>query len=139
MNKIVLLLVLITYSQVISQNTTVVQKPIHQLRIYELTKENSEHFHIRFRDHAARIMKNYGFNIVALWESEFEDTIEFVYLLEWESPEALKAGWDQFMKDSEWKNIKKRTSAKYGSFVENITDRKLLLRDYSPSKYLSPQ
>ncbi len=139
MKKIIILLLLISYSKVTSQKTTEVKTPIHQLRIYELTKQNTEHFHIRFRDHAARIMKNYGFNIVALWESELDDTIEFVYLLEWESQEALKAGWDQFMKDLEWKNIKKVTSAEHGSFVENITDRILLLRDYSPSKYLSPE
>lgn len=47
--------------------------PVHQLRIYEINDENRQAFHDRFRDHAARIMEKYGFDIVAMWESSFED------------------------------------------------------------------
>ena len=42
---------------------------IQQLRIYEIPEENRSAFNDRFRDHAARIMKRYGFNIRAMWES----------------------------------------------------------------------
>lgn len=115
--------------QVSAQN-----QPVHQLRIYELTKENKEVFHERFKTEAMRIMKKYEFNIIAIWETEFENKIEFAYLLQWETEAALKKGWEGFMADQEWKDIKKITSAKYGSFVEKIEDRTLWVQDYSPQK-----
>jgi hypothetical protein len=45
---------------------------IYQLRIYEIFEHNKAAFHDRFRDHAARIMKSYGFDIIAMWESKNE-------------------------------------------------------------------
>ena len=109
-------------------------QPVHQLRIYELTKKNKEVFHERFKTEAIRIMNKYDFNIISVWETEFEDKVEFVYLLQWETEAALKKGWEGFMADQEWKEIKKVTSAKYGSFVEKIEDRTLWVQDYSPKK-----
>ena len=109
-------------------------QPVHQLRIYELTKKNKEVFHERFKTEAIRIMNKYDFNIISIWETEFEDKVEFVYLLQWETEAALKKGWEGFMADQEWKDIKKVTSAKYGSFVEKIEDRTLWVQDYSPQR-----
>ena len=54
---------------------------IHQLRIYEIFDQNKEAFHNRFRDHAWRIMRSYGFNILGMWETRLGDRTEFVYLL----------------------------------------------------------
>jgi hypothetical protein len=45
---------------------------IHPLRIYEIFEHNRQAFHERFRDHAARIMRSYGFRIVAMWEAKGE-------------------------------------------------------------------
>src|SRR3989442_12951230 len=45
---------------------------IHQLRIYEIFDRNKEAFHNRFRDHAWRIMRSYGFNILGMWETRRE-------------------------------------------------------------------
>jgi len=56
---------------------------IHQLRIYEIFDQNKDAFHARFRDHAARIMRRHGFQIVAMWEAKSEKGTEFVYLLRW--------------------------------------------------------
>lgn len=39
---------------------------IHQRRIYEIFEANKRAFHARFRDHAARIMRRYGFDIVGM-------------------------------------------------------------------------
>jgi len=55
-----------TSSRLLAQSDTPV---IHQLRIYEIPKQNREVFHNRFRDHAKRIMEKYDFHIVAIWES----------------------------------------------------------------------
>ncbi|UOB19444.1 NIPSNAP family protein [Abyssalbus ytuae] len=112
------------------------EPPIHQLRIYEIPKENVKVFHERFRDHAHRIMKKYGFKIVSTWESSYESKVEFIYLLEWKDEKAMKKSWANFMEDQEWKDIKKQTGALYGAFVENIEDRTLILTDYSPQKHL---
>lgn len=42
---------------------------IHQLRIYEIFETNRDAFHARFRDHAARLMRQHGFHIADMWES----------------------------------------------------------------------
>ena len=105
---------------------------IHQLRIYEIFEENKAAFHARFRDHAARIMATYGFNIIAMWESKSEQRTEFVYLLVWPDEASKVAAWQAFMADEEWKAIKRVTSAQYGNLVGEIEDRTLRLTDYSP-------
>lgn len=110
---------------------------VHQLRIYELYKDNTGAFHDRFHKHAMRIMERYDFNIVSTWESEQEDKVEFVYLLKWPDEETMKAQWEKFMADQEWKDIKKVTGKKHGRFVNGIEDRKLILTDYSPRDSLA--
>ena len=107
-------------------------KPIHQLRIYEIPKENRLAFHNRFRDHAIRIMKKYGFNIIAIWVSEYKEKLEFVYLIEWENQDTMTTAWEKFRADQEWKDIKMVTSKEYGNFVNTIDDRILKLTGYSP-------
>lgn len=122
-----------TYS---SKDSSPALPPVHQLRIYEIPKENKQVFLDRFRDHALRIMKKYGFNIVSIWESEFEGKTEFVYLLQWKDENTMTLAWQSFMADKEWKEIKLQTSKLHGDFVNNIEDRTLKLTDFSPKKEL---
>ena len=105
---------------------------IHQLRIYEIFEHNKTAFHDRFRDHAQRIMKTYGFHIIAMWESKSEQRTEFVYLLTWPDEGTMRSVWARFMADEEWKEIKRITSAQHGDLVGEIEDRLLGLTDYSP-------
>lgn len=105
---------------------------IHQLRIYEIFEQSKTAFHERFRDDAARIMRKYGFNIVAMWEAKSDRRTEFVYLLAWPDEEAKDAAWAKFMADGEWKEIKRVTSAQHGALVGGIEDRILVPTDYSP-------
>ena len=107
---------------------------IHQLRIYEIFEHNKAAFHDRFRDHAARIMKTYGFEIVAMWEARTERRTEFVYLLAWPNEAEKNAAWARFMADEEWKEIKRVTSAKHGDLVGAIEDRVLVATAYAPSR-----
>ena len=86
---------------------------IHQLRIYEIFPSNKDAFHDRFNDHAARIMRGYGFNILAMWETKTEKRLEFVYLLAWPDEATRRARWDAFMADEEWKAIKQETGKRY--------------------------
>jgi heme-degrading monooxygenase HmoA len=104
---------------------------IHQLRIYEIFEHNKSAFHARFQDHAARIMRKYGFEIVAMWEARAERRTEFVYLLAWPDEAAKNAAWDRFMADEEWKEIKRMTKEKHGDLVGTIEDRVLVPASYS--------
>jgi heme-degrading monooxygenase HmoA len=106
---------------------------IHQLRIYEIFERNKPAFHARFRDHAARIMRTYGFDIVAMWEAKRPGRTEFVYLLAWPDEETKTAAWARFMADEEWKEIKRATGAEHGDLVGAIEDRVLAPVDYSPA------
>lgn len=106
---------------------------IHQLRTYEIFEGTKHAFHARFRDHAARIMRRYGFRIVAMWEAKTERRTEFVYLLEWQDERTKTNAWAAFMQDREWAEIKRVTSAQTGTLVGEIEDRVLVLTDYSPS------
>ena len=105
---------------------------IHQLRIYEIFEHNKDAFHDRFRDHAARIMRSYGFRIVAMWEARTPERTEFVYLLAWPDEATKQAAWATFMADAEWKEIKRVTGAKHGDLVGTIEDRTLVPTAYSP-------
>src|SRR5919108_3072948 len=105
---------------------------IHQLRIYEIFDHNKVAFHDRFRDHAMRIMKKYGFNIIAMWETRTGSRTEFVYMLDWRDEKTMLKAWEKFRADEEWKRIKKTTNAKYGDLVGEIQDRVLVSTNYSP-------
>jgi hypothetical protein len=105
---------------------------IYQLRIYEIFERNKAAFHDRFRDHAARIMRTYGFDIVAMWETQTEKRTEFVYLLRWPDEPTLCGAWARFMADEEWKQIKRVTGAQHGDLVGAIEDRILAPTSYSP-------
>jgi|SRR5712664_170852 len=102
---------------------------IHQLRIYEIFENNKG----AFREHAARIMKSYGFDIVATWESKTSVRTEFVYLLAWPDEQAMHRAWGEFRADEEWKKIKKLTNTQHGDLVGVIEERTLVPTNYSPS------
>ena len=106
---------------------------IHQLRIYEIFEHNKAAFHARFRDHAARIMQTYGFEIVAMWEARTDQRTEFVYVLAWPDEAKLRSAWARFRADEEWQEIKRVTSAEHGDLVGTIEDRVLVPTDYSPA------
>lgn len=106
---------------------------IHQLRIYEIFEHNKAAFHDRFRDHAARIMQTYGFQILAMWETKTDQRTEFVYLLTWPDEGTMRDAWSRFMADEKWKEIKRITSAQHGDLVGAIEDRVLVQTPYSPS------
>ena len=103
---------------------------IHQLRIYEIFEHNKAAFHDRFRDHAARIMRTYGFDMLAMWETKTDQQTEFVYLLAWPDEATMRRAWAKFMADEEWKEIKRVTRAQYGDLVGEIEDRVLVETSY---------
>jgi hypothetical protein len=111
---------------------------IHQLRIYEIDPTMRVAFHERFRDHAVRIMESNEFRILAMWESETDDRLEFVYLLEWPDQVTLERQWERFMADQSWSRIKDEVrAASGGEPVLNVTSRVLELVRYPPNRLSS--
>jgi hypothetical protein len=108
-------------------------RAIKQLRVYELNRDNRDPFHARFQDHALRIMKKHGFNIVDMWESDSGDKLQFVYLLSWPDRAAMDGSWKAFLADAEWIEIKKRTAAQHGELVKSTDGQPLLRLSYSPA------
>ena len=106
---------------------------IQQLRIYEIFDHNKAAFHARFRDHAQRIMRGYGFRIVAMWETKNDGRSEFAYLLTWPDLATKERAWRGFLADAEWKEIKRVTNAEHGDLVGEIQDRVLVATSYSPT------
>lgn len=99
---------------------------IQQLRIYQIEPRLIAEFDARFKDHATRIMKSYGFNIVAMWYSETDEATEFVYILSWPDEGTMHERWDAFMSDVEWENIKQKSREQHGEMVlRKVCDRTL--------------
>jgi len=105
---------------------------IHQIRIYEIFENNKAAFHNRFRDHASRIIKSYGFDIIAMWEGKTGHRTEFVYLLAWPDEQTMHRAWERFRADEDWNKIKRLTNAQHGDLVGVIEDRVLIPTSYSP-------
>lgn len=109
---------------------------VYQLRIYEVAPDKREVFHNRFKNHAMRIMKRYGFEIIALWESTSVVDFEFIYILRWPDVATMDRQWAAFLADEEWIAIKKQTVAKTGEPVQKVTGRVLSEAEYSPGFHL---
>lgn len=107
-------------------------EPLFQLRVYQLFDASKAAFHARFRDHATRIMKRHGFDIVAIWEARRAGKPEFVYLLRWPSLAAKEAAWASFRADPEWTRVKADTMSPDAPIMGDIEDRTMELTDYSP-------
>jgi hypothetical protein len=110
-------------------------EPIYQLRIYEIFDRNAAAFHERFRDHALRIMRNYEFDVVSIWETRSGEKREFVYIVRWPDEAMMKDRWAKFMADKEWAQIKDATAASDGRMVGGIEERILRPTDYSPGQW----
>ena len=110
---------------------------MYQLRIYEVNPEKRGPFHERFQNDAMRIMKKYGFNIVALWESASESKLEFIYILNWPDMETMDRKWKAFLADQEWIDIKKKMDKDIGEPVLKATGRVLEAVEYSPVSTIS--
>lgn len=106
---------------------------IQQLRIYEINRSNKDAFHRRFQNHALRIMKRHGFDIVDMWESDTGEKIEFVYLLTWPDKNTMDSRWREFLADQEWIEIKRQTAAESGELVRVANGQPLVRVSYSPA------
>lgn len=115
--------------------------PIQQLRVYGMVERNRDAFDARFRDHALRIMRKHGFDVVAAWYASGRDDAdgdarEFVYLLQWPDRDAMERGWKAFMADEEWKRIKRDSAREVQGPImgEILQDKVLVPAAWSPRR-----
>jgi heme-degrading monooxygenase HmoA len=106
---------------------------VQQLRIYEIDRENRDAFHERFRDHALRIMKKHGFEVVDLWESDTGDKLQLIYVLDWPDEATMESAWRAFLADAEWIDIKRRTAERHGRFVHDVKGQVLKRLVHGPA------
>jgi hypothetical protein len=106
---------------------------VQQLRIYEIERKNRDPFHERFRDHALRLMKKHGFDVIDMWESDTGEKLQFIYVLDWPDEATMDKAWTAFLADAEWIDIKKRTAERHGRFVHDVKGQVLNRLAYSPA------
>ncbi len=106
---------------------------LQQLRIYEINRMNRDPFHERFRDHALRIMKKHGFDVIDMWESDAGEKLQFIYVLDWPDRATMESAWKAFLADAEWIDIKKRTAERHGEIVHEAKGQALERLAYSPA------
>jgi hypothetical protein len=105
---------------------------IYELRTYETFNHNKKAFHDRFEEHAMRIMKKYGFEIVGCWDEEIGEMQNFSYILAWKDLNTRQAAWSNFNSDEEWSNIKLESFKKHGQLVFKTHNKILKPTKYSP-------
>jgi heme-degrading monooxygenase HmoA len=102
--------------------------PIHQLRVYEMVDRHKPAFDARFHDHALRIMRRHGFEVIATWDTSNDGKAEFAYLLRWADRAAMQRGWKAFLADEEWIRIKQESRrALNGPIMGEILQDKVLV------------
>lgn len=106
---------------------------LQQLRIYEVNRENRDPFHQRFQEHALRIMKKYGFDVIDMWESDTGEKLQFIYVLDWPDRATMDGAWKSFLADPEWIDIKKRSAERHGQLVHEAKGQPLERVVYSPA------
>ena len=99
--------------------------------IYEIFESNKAASAARFRNHAARIMRQHSFDIVAMREDATGERTEFVYPLRWLDEQSKIKARPASMANEEWDRIK-RATRRQGDLVGQIEERLLTLTDYSP-------
>lgn len=104
---------------------------IYELRTYYAAPGQTERLHRRFAEHTVRLFAKHGIGVVGFWIPEGgPDTL--IYLLRFESKDAMKACWARFAADPEWKKAKADSEVE-GRLVRDFKSEVLTATAYSPS------
>lgn len=107
---------------------------IYEQRVYEIPNHVRKAFHERFGNHAMRIMKKYGFEVVGAWDEVVGDMQNFVYILAWPDMNTRQEAWAKFNADTEWTQVKMDSTKEHGQLVTKTSNRILSPTSYSPLK-----
>lgn len=108
---------------------------IYELRTYWAAEGKLEALNNRFRNVTLAIFAKYDMKVVGFWTptEPTEETGSLVYLLAFESADAMKKAWDAFREDPDWVNGRAASEVN-GRLVTKLTSVVLDPTDYSPAK-----
>lgn len=90
---------------------------IHELRRYIPAPNRAKALQDRFEHQTLALFARTGIAVSEYWVAE--DSGEIWYIVEWESMEAMQAGWQAFRNNPEWIALKRQSEAE-GRLVERI-------------------
>lgn len=109
-----------------------IEKVIYELRSYWTAPGKAEALNERFRKLTLRLFERHGMQVVGFWVPEdTERDSNLIYLLAFESREAMQVAWDAFRADPEWQ-AGKAASEVDGPLAVRVESRILTPTDYSP-------
>jgi NIPSNAP len=104
---------------------------IYELRTYRATPGKAEQLHRRFADHTIGLFAKHHMDVVGFWTPDGDpDTL--VYLMRFDSRDAMKAAWSAFAADPAWKKVKADSEVD-GSLVAGIKSEVWNPTAYSPA------
>lgn len=108
---------------------------IYELRTYYAAEGKLEALHDRFRNVTLAIFKKYDMQVVGFWtpETPSDETGDLIYILAFDSVEAMKKAWDAFRQDPDWVNGKAASEVN-GRLVTKLTSVVMNPTNYSPMK-----
>lgn len=90
---------------------------IHELRRYIPAPNRAKPLQDRFEHQTLALFARAGIAVRDYWLAEASG--EIWYIVEWESMEAMQAGWQAFRSNPEWIALKRQSEAE-GRLVERI-------------------
>lgn len=108
---------------------------IYELRTYWAAEGKLEDLQNRFRNVTLDIFARLNMTVVGFWTpvEATEDTGDLVYMMAFESEEAMKKAWDTFRVDPAWVSGHKASEVN-GKLVTHLTSVVMNPTDYSPMK-----
>lgn len=107
---------------------------IYELRTYWTAPGKAEALNQRFRSLTLGLFERHNMQVVGFWVPEnTEQDGNLIYLLAFESREAMQAAWDAFRVDPDWQ-AGKAASEVDGPIAVRVESRVLTATDYSPLK-----
>ncbi len=106
---------------------------IYELRTYWAAEGKLEALHNRFRDVTFAVFAKHGMQVVGFWTpaNPTEESGDLIYLLAFDSEDAMQAAWDAFRVDPDWVNGKAASEVN-GRLVTKLTSVVMRPTDYSP-------
>lgn len=104
---------------------------VYELRTYIAPPGRFDDIVDRFRTKTMKIFPRHGIEVVGFWTVDKGGDNELVYLLRFDSTEAMEASWDAFRADPEWVETRKVTEAN-GPIVETIISKTMTATEFSP-------
>jgi len=106
---------------------------IYELRTYFAAEGKLEALHDRFRDVTLAVFAKHDMQVIGFWtpSTPAEGTGDLIYILAFESEEAMHKAWSAFREDPDWVNGRAASEVD-GKLVTRVDSVLMEPTDYSP-------